>query len=89
MQPDLFQAIANMAGDMTANMVVSMRNVLHLALSISPLLLLIPKKFNMVGIRRDHLITVSVLFLSGGIVSAIYVACSLVGQRQANATAGG
>lgn len=63
MQPDLFQAISNMDKDTTSTMVVSMRNVLHLALSISPLLLLIPKKFNMVGIRRDHLITVSEFFL--------------------------
>ena len=58
MSPELFQILSSIAGDMTSTMAVSMRNVLHLALSISPLLLLIPKKFNMVGIRQDHLIAV-------------------------------
>lgn len=65
MPPELFAAVSNAAGDiastigMASTMATSMRNVLHLALCMSPLLLLIPKKFNNMGIRRDHLIAVS------------------------------
>jgi hypothetical protein len=58
MPPDLLADIADIAGDLT-QMATTMRNVLHLALSISPILLLVPKKFSTVAIRRDHLIAVS------------------------------
>jgi hypothetical protein len=58
MGPHLLGAIADMSADLT-HLANTMRNVLHLALSVSPILLLVPKKFSSMAIRRDHLITVS------------------------------
>jgi hypothetical protein len=58
MRPELLGTIADIAADLT-HMANTMRNVLHLALSVSPILLLTPKKYSTLAIRRDHLITVS------------------------------
>lgn len=41
-----------------------MRNVFHVAASLSPLVVLVPKKPSIDGIRRDHLIAVRCFFWS-------------------------
>ena len=50
----------NIAGELT-QFVAQMRNVLHLCLSFSPLLILHPKKLDVQAIRRDYLIAVSTI----------------------------
>ena len=42
-------------------MIFGMRNVLHLAASFSPLIVLVPKKFTDDTIRRDHLLAVRLI----------------------------
>ena len=44
--------------------VAEMRNALHLVLSFSPLLALVPKKLAGEGLRRDHMLAVR--FMSSG-----------------------
>lgn len=44
-------------------MVAMMRNILHLAASFSPLIVLVPKKIAVDPIRRDYLLAVSLTFL--------------------------
>jgi hypothetical protein len=44
-------------------MIFGMRNVLHLAASFSPLIVLVPKKFTQDTIRRDHLLAVRLISL--------------------------
>lgn len=51
------QTVSSLAEEMKA-LVAVMRNTLHLAVSISPLVVLCPKKIDSEGIRRDYLISV-------------------------------
>jgi len=44
-------------------LIFGMRNILHLAASFSPLIVLVPKKFALETIRRDHLLAVRLIFL--------------------------
>lgn len=57
---DTWESIEKM-GDLPA-MVAMMRNVLHLAASFSPLIVLVPKKLTLDSIRRDHLLAVGFFF---------------------------
>jgi hypothetical protein len=54
---DTLQSVRRIADLHT--MVSMMRNILHLAASFSPLIALVPKKFTVDSIRRDHLLAVS------------------------------
>jgi hypothetical protein len=58
MSPTCFQAVSSLAGELKA-LVAVMRNTLYLAVSISPLVVLCPRKMEPDGIRRDYLISVS------------------------------
>jgi hypothetical protein len=51
------QTVSSLAGELKA-LVAIMRNTLHLAVSISPLVVLCPRKMESEGIRRDYLISV-------------------------------
>jgi hypothetical protein len=46
-----------------SKIVAMMRNILHLAASFSPLIVLVPKKIAVDSIRRDHLLAVRLTFL--------------------------
>jgi len=60
--PDEFASNVAHVAEQMAHMPTIMHNALHLSLSMSPLLALRPKKFEMAGIRRDHLLLVSLNF---------------------------
>jgi|HubBroStandDraft_3_1064219.scaffolds.fasta_scaffold13653_8 hypothetical protein len=53
-----FQVVADLAGELK-HLTAVMRNTFHLAVHISPLVLLYPKKMDQDHIRKDYLIAVS------------------------------
>jgi hypothetical protein len=61
LQPDTWESVSQIS-DIPA-LIFGMRNVLHLAASLSPLIVLVPKKFALETIRRDHLLAVRLIFL--------------------------
>jgi hypothetical protein len=56
---DTVNSISDLPG-----MIFGMRNVLHLAASFSPLIVLVPRKFTLDTIRRDHILAVRLIFLT-------------------------
>jgi len=44
-----------------------MRNALHMALAFSPLLALVPKKLATDGVRRDHMLAISFIYVTVGL----------------------
>jgi hypothetical protein len=54
---DEYKSVATMAGDLKG-LAGAMRNTLYLAVGISPLVVIHPKKLDLDGIRRDYLIAV-------------------------------
>lgn len=61
LQPDTWEPVTSIPN--LSELIPMMRNVLHLAVAFSPLIVLVPKKFTHETIRRDHLLAVSPIFL--------------------------
>lgn len=75
MAPACLQAVSSIAGDLKA-LVALMRNTLYLAVSISPLVVLCPRKMEADGIRRDYLISVSCsLLIVTGLIGVLTACC--------------
>jgi hypothetical protein len=60
LKPEIWESVKRIGN--LQNVVLMMRNTLHLAMSFSPLIVLVPKKFSFDSIRRDHLLAVSFIF---------------------------
>jgi hypothetical protein len=85
MPPEYLAVVTKTAGELT-NLAAVMRNALHLALGLSPLLALHPKKLDSQGIRRDYLIAVRQFSNSARQkvdFTITRLACSIIGQHQA------
>ena len=76
LKPEAWESIKQI-GDIQ-DMVSMMRNVLHLAIAFSPLILLVPKKFTHESIRRDHLLAVSSFAICSSTNSWLASACSYI-----------